>query len=329
MQTKAIISSLLAAGLACAQSDVVQLRVPPPVPGDPATPRVMYFNPSAQAHVGAMEFVRSEFGSAATVKGAPYTAEAVTESVQVLQDGNRIVHKDSVTLARDYEGRTRRDMTMPLIPGMNANDVPKFSFVFDPTTNTSYTLNHNTRTATKTNGRGFSFAFSTSGAPGAEARGAVKSVMAGTVASGEAQVVHKIERSEAVEGSAAGGGVMATAALGLRTGGNNAKTEKLGNQTMEGVLVEGTRTVTTIPAGEIGNERPIEIVSERWYSPELQMVVMSKHVDPRQGETTYRLTNLRRGEPMKSLFEVPSGYTTEPTMQPFRIQRDPKPAAKE
>ena len=85
--------------------------------------------------------------------------------------------------------------------------------------------------------------------------------------------------------------------------------EQLGKQNIEGVEAEGTRTTVTIPAGEIGNERPIEIVSERWYSPELQLVVMTRHSDPRFGETTYKLTNINRTEPAKSLFEVPSDYT--------------------
>jgi hypothetical protein len=90
---------------------------------------------------------------------------------------------------------------------------------------------------------------------------------------------------------------------------NRGKTESLGKQTIEGVEAEGTRNVTTIPAGEIGNDRPIEIVFERWYSPELQTVVMTRHSDPRFGETTYRLTNISREEPARSLFEVPAGYT--------------------
>ena len=90
---------------------------------------------------------------------------------------------------------------------------------------------------------------------------------------------------------------------------NDVKKEDLGKQDIEGVVAEGTRTTVTIPAGEIGNERPIEIVSERWYSPELQLVVMTRHSDPRTGETTYKLTNINRTEPAKSLFEVPSDYT--------------------
>jgi hypothetical protein len=93
----------------------------------------------------------------------------------------------------------------------------------------------------------------------------------------------------------------------------NEVTEKLGTQMIEGVSAEGTRTTITIPAGEIGNERAIEIVSERWYSTELQVVVMTRHNDPRFGETTYKLTNINRAEQPKSLFEVPPGYTVKET----------------
>jgi hypothetical protein len=92
---------------------------------------------------------------------------------------------------------------------------------------------------------------------------------------------------------------------------SESKTESLGKQTIEGVEVEGTRSTVTIPAGQIGNDRTIEILSERWYSSALQAVVLSKHKDPRMGETVYRLTNINRGEPARSLFEVPSDYRVE------------------
>jgi hypothetical protein len=74
------------------------------------------------------------------------------------------------------------------------------------------------------------------------------------------------------------------------------------------VEVEGTRTTTTIAAGAIGNERPIEIIDERWFSPDLNVTVMTRHADPRSGETTYKLTNIQRVEQVRSLFEVPTGY---------------------
>jgi len=88
----------------------------------------------------------------------------------------------------------------------------------------------------------------------------------------------------------------------------NVVRESLGTQTIEGVEAEGTRTTTTIPAGAIGNERAIEIVDERWYSPVLQTVVMTRHNDPRAGENIYRLTNIDRSEPAHTLFEAPADY---------------------
>ena len=118
----------------------------------------------------------------------------------------------------------------------------------------------------------------------------------------------------------------------FRTKTNNANEvkEQLGKQIIEGVEAEGTRTTVTIAAGEIGNERPIEIVSERWYSPELQLVVMTRNSDPRSGETTYKLTNINRSEPAKSLFEVPSDYTIKegpgigPKIAPLRKKVNPE-----
>jgi hypothetical protein len=85
-------------------------------------------------------------------------------------------------------------------------------------------------------------------------------------------------------------------------------TEDLGSQTMEGVAVTGKRTTRTIPAGEIGNEKPLIIVTEVWTSPDLQTVVYSKRSDPRVGEQTFQLTNIVRGEPDPSLFVVPSDF---------------------
>jgi hypothetical protein len=91
----------------------------------------------------------------------------------------------------------------------------------------------------------------------------------------------------------------------------NIKTESLGKQTIEGVEAEGVRSVITIPEGQIGNDRPIEVVSERWDSAELQTVVLSKHNDPLFGETVYRLTNINRAEPAQNLFDVPADYKVE------------------
>ncbi len=94
---------------------------------------------------------------------------------------------------------------------------------------------------------------------------------------------------------------------------------------MEGVQAEGKRMTTTIPAGEMGNERPLEIVNESWYSPDLQTTVMTRRSDPRNGETIYKLTNIQRVEPPQSMFVVPSDYKLEDGPDVVRSIRIQKP----
>lgn len=91
----------------------------------------------------------------------------------------------------------------------------------------------------------------------------------------------------------------------------DAKTESLGTKTIEGVQVEGTRTTFEIPAGQLGNDKPIQVVSEKWFSPELQMIVYSRHLDPVAGEHVFKLVNIKRTEPSADLFAVPSGFRIE------------------
>jgi Ca2+-binding EF-hand superfamily protein len=97
------------------------------------------------------------------------------------------------------------------------------------------------------------------------------------------------------------------------------KTESLGTKMMEGVSVEGTRTTFEIPAGQIGNDKPMQVVTEKWFSPELQVVVYSRHVDPIAGEHIFRLVNIKKSEPSADLFIVPND---------FKIENPPRPDSK-
>lgn len=100
----------------------------------------------------------------------------------------------------------------------------------------------------------------------------------------------------------------------------------LGERSFEGIRAQGTSTTLTIPAGQIGNLAAIEVVSERWYSPELQVVVLTRRSDPRFGETVYRLTNIVRAEPAADLFKVPSGFAIdEPSQVPVPPRADVRP----
>ncbi len=219
------------------------------------------------------------FEAARAVLDAPYTAEAVTEVTQTLADGNRIERRTSAAIARDSRGRVRREHQGMMLGALQAapSQVPLVS-ISDPTSGTHVTLNQERRVAHR-------FSMPTFDVP--------------VPPPGDVLI-------------SAGAGPMGLP-LGLSpgTGGRDVRTERLGAQEIEGILAEGTRTTLTIPAGTIGNQLPIETMSERWYSPELQVVVLTRRSDPRFGDTVYRLTNIVRAEPPPDLFEVPSDYQIE------------------
>ena len=89
---------------------------------------------------------------------------------------------------------------------------------------------------------------------------------------------------------------------------NPVRTENLGEQTILGYRCTGSRVITTLPAGQIGNDRPIDIVSEQWYSPELELVMRSMHRDPWAGELTTTVIRVSRGDQPAPLFLVPSSF---------------------
>jgi hypothetical protein len=216
--------------------------------------------------LGFVGFEAGLFGK--TVTGAPFTADVSTETTEVLSDGNRIDNKTTGTLARDSEGRTRRDLTLPLIGGYstsgNGNGPAHAVVINDPVEGSSYVLNENRKQARKT------------------------------------RLLNSMFR-----GNAANRDPNSTS----RPNPPNVTTESLGTQLIGGIQAEGTRTTHTIPAGQIGNEKAIQVVVERWYSPDLQMDILIKRNDPRGGTSVFQVTNVVRSEPDASLFQVPSDYT--------------------
>jgi hypothetical protein len=211
------------------------------------------------------------------VKGSPYSAEAVTESTQVLQDGNRILRRSTATVYRDSEGRTRRDQVLSAIgPWALSGEPLRSSLIRDPVAGVDYVLDPAKRTARKM----------------------TRPSSAKGDASRQTDEVRGARREAASQPRFRGG-----------AGSRDVEREALGTQVIEGVQAEGERTTLTLPAGQAGNTLPIRIVSERWYSPDLQAEVLTRHSDPRFGETVYRLTNIQRAEPSHSMFEVPSDYT--------------------
>src|ERR1043166_5978589 len=75
------------------------------------------------------------------VKGAPYSAQAMTESIQTLADGNRIVHKTTTSVYRDGEGRTRNDQAVGNAgPYATMNEPAQVIMINDPVGGAHYML---------------------------------------------------------------------------------------------------------------------------------------------------------------------------------------------
>jgi hypothetical protein len=287
------------AGTTAVPVETIQQPLPLPSPGAPdGQPNFIFRAQKSGDNVTMTYFAVSDMSK--PVAGAPYTATAVTETTQVLADGNRIVNKSESQLARDSQGRTRRQETMNNL-GPLATNAPNMAFINDPVDKVSYVLDLNDKTA-----RVIKIP-----APGQERGEPTPMALAPVVKEGAgAPGQATVQKRVLIAGGAAGAGVEQRVWVSSAEDGQ-VKTESLGKQTIEGVTATGTRTTRTIPAGEIGNERPLEITSEVWTSPDLQILVLSKRTDPRIGETVYRLTNIQRGDPDPSVFQVPSGFTTK------------------
>ena len=244
------------------------------------------------------------------IKNSPFSAEEVNESVQTLADGNRIVRSTTGKFYRNSEGRVRRENPGG-VGGMMGSvyTTGQGVSILNPTVNQKYLLDTELKTARVLElAKGESVAVVSGKALTDEEKvkleAKLKTELKGDFRVGTPMAVTSVAPL-AIAGSAGGG-------YAYTIGGQHTKyetrTEELGTRDFEGVSAEGTRKTTIIPAGAIGNERPIEVVYERWFSKELGLVVYSKNTDPRFGEQTYKLINVVRAEPDPSLFSLPTGY---------------------
>lgn len=278
-----LVFTLLLGSSTAAQSTMVVRQ------GDDGAEHVAAWVSAAAGQVGDFDFIAASPGLDAVVADAPYSAEAVSEMVQTLGDGTRIVRSTTSSLARDWAGRTRREHGLSVIgPLATSPDADRrIVTISDPEAGVSYMLDPQARTARKMTIRRF-----------------VESEGADLTRQREPNgPTLQLESRSAVALPGEG-----RIAIRARLADPDSAPESLGTQFIEGVLVEGTRTTMTIPVDQIGNDRPIQVVSERWYSPDLQVLVRSTQSDPRFGETTYRLTNIVRSDPPSTLFEVPADF---------------------
>jgi len=213
-------------------------------------------------------------GGVAAASGRPFSATEVSKTLQTLSDGTEISNTDTRQLYRDILGRVRTESASPTGEATITIRDPVNGFVLY--------LSPELKTGTRT-------------------------MLAGRGGRGGAVDFARLNTLRDVVISAPNV-TISGGRRGARTE-DPVKDEDLGLQNVNGVAALGKRTTQTIPVGAIGNNRDINIVNERWYSDDLQMLVKSVHSDPRFGVTTYELTNISRENPDQSLFQAPAGYT--------------------
>ncbi len=273
--------------------------------------------------------VGSELFSAGTVQGSPFSATHESHSLQVLGDGTRIERNESYPVYRDSMGRTRVE---------NGPEGARTVVIQDPVAGKMIILNPATHTAQELPSLPAKKLAAISGAR--PARTAIvteagqferklEAVTGGAAAGGTIHVM--VAPDGPVAGVATAGpgtpvaaipkSVIAASAITTAVAPvpSDSSGEDLPAQSVNGVMATGHKTTITIPVGQIGNDRPIQVVNETWYSSDLQMVVKSSNSDPRFGNTSYELTNIVRSEPDPSLFEVPSDYTVSDPKAQFRV----------
>ena len=250
----------------------------------------------------AQQKVMLEIAGAETqvVKGKPYSADTSTETVQTLADGNRIAHRTVSRFYRDSEGRTRREQTFGNVDPEHPSPHEVKVFIDDPVSGTALVLDPGSKTLEKLQRTRDLGDVQRDDADGA-------------------QIMLKSVKDSETNGQAAPGKVFFhiqdqhlsgpnDLALVISDENRNIVKEDLGTRNIGGVDCTGTRQTSTIPAGAIGNEMPIAIVTETWFSGAIGAVVESISDDPRYGKTTYKLTNLQLSEPSRSLFELPANF---------------------
>ena len=271
-------------------------------------------------------------GRGRVVKGAPYSAQAAIETNRTLADGNVISKQSTSRVYRDGEGRTRQESL--------ADGKVRSVYIHDPVAGESYTLLPEMKRATVLPKMSMPSLDAKT-----DEKGRKKIIVGGKeiVVDGNKPII--VTTHEGGEGDGTKREEIRVQVIGM--GGHESKevtittpplpplpplppapplsrsgsmhldgaiargkvtTATLGEKDIEGVKAEGKSSTTVIAAGEIGNRNAIQVTSETWTSPELQVTLYSRSMDPRYGETLYKLTNIRRGEPSADFFKVPDDY---------------------
>lgn len=239
------------------------------------------------AHVAASGVMAG--GTSRVVTDSPYSAVGRSETVTTLAGGNRIVRSNTIRYFRDRRGRTRTEYTLSSLGPIALDAARTIVIIDDPTTSKRVVLHPDLKLVTET-----------------------PRIVCRQAPAGERAGVGAVAMPYAAESAANAPDTPSIAPAPLRA----LRTDQLAERTISGLRAIGRRTEYSIPAGELGNELPITVTSEIWYSPDLQIVLAATHRDPLAGDTTYQLENVVRREPDAKLFVIPRDYSKR-TRPPF------------
>jgi hypothetical protein len=236
-----------------------------------------------------MAGVRMEPMALKPVTGKPFSATETRRTRQTLGDGTHIDKVEKDKFYRDYDGRTR-------IERENGASVS----ISDPSTGAM---------RESANGKSRVLMMRSGSFTALPDKAALQDHLTSTA--GELQV-HKelVEKAKAeamatTSVASANGPMIARTLIAPAIPAEKGNTEDLGDQVINGVMAHGTRSTITIPEGQIGNDREIKVISERWFSNDLGVLIKSTNNDPRFGETTFELTDILQGAQDPTLFEMP------------------------
>jgi hypothetical protein len=257
------------------------------------------------------------------VGGAPYQGEKMSRSLQTLSDGTVITHETRGMIARDAQGRIREELYQVHSGNLNGRQLDRqfqSATVGDPVAHTILIwTDEKTKIAMQM-----------------QLPSLPKGTMAAKLAAppppppppAAAMLKEDAAPSPQSSGTAGvltggiAGSPLSTRKIGAAGPKDDVRTEQLGQQSMEGVLVTGTRVTTTIPTGKVGNDRPIVVVHEEWRSPELKILVKTIDTDPRTGVQTMEVNGLVRTDPDEALFQAPPGYKIQDMAQMLKVFGD-------
>ncbi len=283
------------------------------------TARTVSGSAAAPAITGTWTTSTTQYNSPG-VTGAPYSAEQVQERVQTLADGTHITQTGpSQKMWRDSQGRTRTERSMGSPMNPNGVQYPIIVQIRDPVVGCEYILDTQAKVAHRIElqpmpGRSATARATSVPLPAAGSAAGVLGGVIGNIGSGGAMSGQIQQGTGAPPAAAVGTRSTTVLALPRQSAATVDPTrpqttnEQLGTQVVEGVLAQGTRVSRVYPVGSQGNDRPITVISESWYSPDLRTMILTKTSDPRSGENTMKLTNISRIEPDALLFMPPADY---------------------